>query len=273
MDQHITNPPAAVQTVDDEERALLDTARQAVSNCAWMVGSCAARWTQRHARGRTDADFGELVGLDGESVRQRRAVWQTFADVRDSYPCLKFSHFRAALAWEDAAECLAWANENQATIAEMKAWRRMQNGEDLTVEASETDSPETDLSSDESLTSEPVATYPETSDSIVQHDELAPITLPDRDPAEDSYAPFRESGTTPRDQTREAPERATKSGKSDLAVYRGAWRALRQLCDQCGPDAATAVCNEATSDLEVAGEVEPEDDARLAALITAVTRG
>lgn len=134
---------AEVRHVQDEERQLIAKARSAVSECAWLVGGCAAEWTQRFARGRTDADFGELVGLDGQQVRQRRAVWETFSDVRDSYPCIKFSHFRAALNWDDAPEALAWANENQASVKEMTAWRRMQNGEDLTApEDEDCDDPE-----------------------------------------------------------------------------------------------------------------------------------
>ena len=52
-----------------------------------------------------------------------------------TYPSLKWSHFYAALNWDDAPECLQWADENQSTVAEMKAWRRALRGEDLTVDA------------------------------------------------------------------------------------------------------------------------------------------
>lgn len=119
----------------ETEQELVSTAKLAISNCNWTVGECAAKWTTRYSRGRTDADFGQMVGLSGDQVYQRRRVWESFADVQNEYPALKWSHFYVALTWTDSAESLAWANENEATIAEMKAWRRMQNGEDLTIES------------------------------------------------------------------------------------------------------------------------------------------
>lgn len=120
--------------VAETEADLIAKAQQAVSSCNWVVGQCAANWTERYARGRTDADFAALVGLSADQVYQRRRVWETFGDVCDQYPSLKWSHFYLALNWNDAPECLQWAEENQATVAEMKAWRRAINGEDLTAE-------------------------------------------------------------------------------------------------------------------------------------------
>ncbi|MBR9803402.1 hypothetical protein GYB59_17690 [bacterium] len=118
----------------ESEEALVEKARVALSQCNWVVGECASQWTEKYARGRTDADFGNMVGLSADQVFQRRRVWQTFHDVRNEYPALKWSHFYVAINWDDAAECLQWAVENQATIAEMRAWRRAVHGEDLTTD-------------------------------------------------------------------------------------------------------------------------------------------
>lgn len=123
------------------ESDLISRAQTALSECNWIVGECAAQWTQRYARGRTDADFGGLIGLSGDQVYQRRRVWETFADVHAEYSKLKWSHFYAALTWDDASECLQWANENDATINEMKAWRRAQHGENLAEPAEDLDVP------------------------------------------------------------------------------------------------------------------------------------
>lgn len=125
----------AIDSPVETEQSLIRTAQQALSSCNWTVGECAAKWTKRFAKGRTDADFGILVGLSGDQIFQRRRVWEVFADVRDNYSNLKWSHFYVSLTWDDSAECLAWSEENDATVAEMKAWRRMQHGEDLTVDA------------------------------------------------------------------------------------------------------------------------------------------
>ncbi len=119
------------------EADLIKLAREVTSEEKWIVGRCASLWTKRHARGRTDADFGSAVGMSGDQIFSRRRVWETFADVKTSYPHLEWSHFNVALTWEDSAECLQWAEENQATVAEMKAWRRLQHGEDLTTDADE----------------------------------------------------------------------------------------------------------------------------------------
>ncbi len=122
---------------EDSESALIARAQSALSHCNWEVGECAALWTKRFARGRTDADFGILVGLSADQVYQRRRVWETFGDVVENYPALKWSHFYSALNWDDAAECLQWAQDVQAGVAEMKAWRRAQRGEDLSEMANE----------------------------------------------------------------------------------------------------------------------------------------
>lgn len=120
---------------EESEQELVHLAQEAVSQCRWVVGECAFKWTQRYARGRTDADFAALIGLSGDQVYQRRRVWESFGRQKGQFAGLKWSHFYAALNWDDAQDCLHWAEEMGATVAEMRAWRRAQRGEDLTVDA------------------------------------------------------------------------------------------------------------------------------------------
>lgn len=122
-------------TSDATEQDLIRIAQNALSRCNWVVGKCASEWTQRYSRGRTDADFAALVGLSADQVYQRRRVWETFGDVYEDYASLRWSHFYIALNWDDAPECLQWADENDATVAEMRAWRRALRGEDLSEPA------------------------------------------------------------------------------------------------------------------------------------------
>ena len=121
--------------VGESEEILVERAQTAVSKSNWIVGECAAKWTKKYAKGRTDQDFGIMVGLSGDQIFQRRRVWETFGDVFEQYASLKWSHFYVALNWDDAPECFQWATENEASVAEMKAWRRAQRGEDLTKDA------------------------------------------------------------------------------------------------------------------------------------------
>ena len=120
-----------IQETEDE---LISKAQSALSRCNWTVGECAFKWTKKYAKGRTDADFGKLVGMSGDQIYQRRRVCETFGNVSDNYSTLKWSHFYVALSWDDAPECLQWADENKTTVAEMKAWRKAIRGEDLTEE-------------------------------------------------------------------------------------------------------------------------------------------
>jgi len=133
-DHDLPPTPAADGSVSESEEQLVSTAQQALSSCRWVVGECAAKWTKRYARGRTDGDFGALIGLSGDQVYQRRRVWETFSDVRGLYNSLSWSHFYAAINWDDASECLQWAEETGSTVAEMRAWRRALRGEDLTAD-------------------------------------------------------------------------------------------------------------------------------------------
>lgn len=121
----------------ESEEQLISTARDAVSQCNWVVGECASRWTQRYASGRTDQDFGQMVGLSGDQIYQRRRVWEAFGESYRQYAGLKWSFFYVALNWDDAFECLEWAQSSGATVSEMRAWRRAQRGEDLFAESSD----------------------------------------------------------------------------------------------------------------------------------------
>lgn len=201
----------------DDETKLVEIAKAAISTCYWVVGECAALWTQRHAKGRTDADFGTMIGLDGDKVQKRRTVWSTFADVKDNYRRLTWSHFYAGLTWEDSAECFAWAEENQATVAEMKAWRRLQHGEDLelppSIEQWESDwddvyAPERKLEDEDELESQyPAGIVTPAPIAASQQPAATMATLAETED-ESAYAPFRPTtGAPPREDNGDGASR------------------------------------------------------------------
>ncbi len=113
---------AEVRQLELTADQIIDGCRQALSQCSWEVGRYASEWKRL---GRTDAELAGLVSLSPDQLSQRRTVWETFADVRHLYPGLTFTHFYVAARWDDAAECLQWASENDATVREMVAWRRL----------------------------------------------------------------------------------------------------------------------------------------------------
>lgn len=127
--------PVFVQTADDTEYQLIRTAQEAANSGNWIVGECACRWLHTYAKGRTDEQFGELIGLSRTQVQQRRQVWEEFGKIHARFKSITWTHFREALQWDDAEACLDWADECEATVAEMRAWRRAQRGEDLFSES------------------------------------------------------------------------------------------------------------------------------------------
>lgn len=127
--------PVFVQTADDREYYLIRTAQVAVNTGNWIVGQCASEWLSEYGRGRTDEQFGELIGLSRTQVQQRRQVWESFGKIHTRFKTITWTHFREALQWDDAEACLEWAEECNATVAEMRAWRRAQRGEDLFSES------------------------------------------------------------------------------------------------------------------------------------------
>lgn len=195
----------AVRT-EDTEAALIARAVTALSHCNWEVGECAALWTKRFARGRTDADFAALVGLSSDQVYQRRRVWETFGDVANNYPQLKWSHFYAALNWDDASECLQWAQDVQAGVAEMRAWRRAQHGEDLSEPAVEDSLGFGPVELTLTHESAPFDTKPGTTSTVSEGMQTAALAAGGADSSSSStYAPFREDAATP--PPRESAER------------------------------------------------------------------
>jgi len=194
--------------VTESEEELVTTAQSAVSQCNWVVGECAAKWTQKYAKGRTDANFGTLVGLTGDQIYQRRRVFETFGDVYNNYSSLKWSHFYVGLTWDDAPECLQWAEENGTTVMEMKAWRRMMRGEDLTEETSVDEwggesavsfvpSEPTAVRHPDEFGQTPSESFGSRSSSGSESPETVSAAAREAGGPEDAYSPFRKGAGSP----------------------------------------------------------------------------
>jgi len=176
---------------DQTDSDLIAKAIDAVSSCNWTIGQCAADWCKRHERGRTSRDFADLIGLTADKTYACQRVWQRFgvSETFKKFPTLKWSHFHTVHNDEDAENSLEWSVENSASVAQLKAFRRMNRGDDLTEEP--------DPEADEVTPSK--SRRPESSDTS---DTLKPepITAPAHDPAEVSkttaaaapaYSPYR----------------------------------------------------------------------------------
>jgi hypothetical protein len=176
------------------EEALIARARSAVGIEAWTVGECASVWTQRYARGRTDEEFAIVVGLSREQICARRNVFERF----NSHPtrnCLSWSHYNVALSWEDADECLEWAADADATVAEMRAWRRAQRGEDLFAEMDQPANPPSNVDPQPQPAAEPGSSPAKSNDASASSESMSTVQ---REGVEE-YTPFRSTEGKPRE--------------------------------------------------------------------------
>ncbi|NQV29232.1 MAG: hypothetical protein HQ518_33170 [Rhodopirellula sp.] len=137
---------AVVRQAEETEEQIVAACRQLVGQVdagKWEIGRLAHAWTRRFAKGRTDADFAELVGLSEDQVQRRRKVFSTYSDISASMRNLSWTHYLTVLAWDDADEWLAVADENGWSVAVMKRMRDIQqrtdNGDDLTAHAEPVD--------------------------------------------------------------------------------------------------------------------------------------
>lgn len=122
--------PVFVQTADDTEYQLIRTAQEALNQGNWIVGECASKWVAIYSRGRTDQQFADLIECDSRTkITQCRLVWERFGERQDDFKHITWSHFREAVPWDDAEDCLKWAEEQQATVRQMIVWRKAKRGE------------------------------------------------------------------------------------------------------------------------------------------------
>ena len=129
---------AYVQQAPHTEQSLVDGSLRATGARNWTVGEYASIWYTQFANGRKDTAFATMINMSSKTVQQCRNVWDQFGgDKSDFNHALSWSHFREALPWDDANLCLEWAFDMDATVAEMKAWRRAQRGENLTQPSDE----------------------------------------------------------------------------------------------------------------------------------------
>lgn len=235
----------------ETEDQLVSRAQTALSSCNWTLGECAALWTKRHSRGRTDAAFGEMIGLSADQVYQRRRVWETFGDIYNQYSHLKWSHFYTALNWDDAAACLGWGEEMQATVAEMRAWRRSQHGEDLSSSPDEIEEAPFDPTGDFLTVETGVVRDPsEMGYDSVQRRSGAAAVVDDRERAatassvaregRDDYAPFGKGARGP------APEEDENRVRTAPPVEQIAKRVVSTL-EKCNQALSPEVIEDMTS--------------------------
>jgi hypothetical protein len=101
-----------------------------VSTTNWEKGRIIVEWREALvAQGvpvteYSDEAWGRLVGgVTGQHVGRLRRVSQRFGHVQEHYPGLYWSHFQAAIDWDDAEMWLEGARQSGWSVAQMREQR------------------------------------------------------------------------------------------------------------------------------------------------------
>ena len=98
-----------------------------ISTTNWEKGRIVAEWREAlinagaAAAAYSDEAWSRCVGnVTPQHTGRLRRVYQRFASMRDTYAGLYWSHFQAALDWDDAEMWLEGAVQNRWSIAHMQ---------------------------------------------------------------------------------------------------------------------------------------------------------
>jgi hypothetical protein len=101
-----------------------------VSTTNWEKGRIIHQWRQSLERAGepasaiTDEAWSQLVGgVTSQHVGRLRRVFQRFGDMREQFNGLFWSHFQAAIDWEDAEMWLEGAIQNEWSVSQMRGKR------------------------------------------------------------------------------------------------------------------------------------------------------
>jgi hypothetical protein len=121
---------AEADRLDETSAAFLGQWQRLVSTTNWEKGRIIHEWRQSlEAEGATPAQFSDeawsrrVGNVTSQHVGRLRRVFERFGDAHSDYPGLFWSHFLAALDWDDAEMWLEGAVHNRWSIAQMRQQR------------------------------------------------------------------------------------------------------------------------------------------------------
>ena len=125
-----TQPPDASAQPPDASQPFVGRWYQLVSNTNWEKGRIIHEWRAAMvaaggpAAEYADEAWGQRVGgISGQHVGRLRRVFDRFGAVCPQYEGLYWSHFQAALDWDDAEMWLEVALHNEWSVSQMRRTR------------------------------------------------------------------------------------------------------------------------------------------------------
>lgn len=121
---------AALAEIDAASQPFLGRWHHLVSTTNWEKGRIISEWrTALIDAGSPAAEYADeawanrVGGVTAQHVGRLRRVWGRFADAYQSYEGLYWSHFQAALDWDDAEMWLEGALQNDWSVSQMRQQR------------------------------------------------------------------------------------------------------------------------------------------------------
>lgn len=141
------SPDADAAGLDTTSSPFVGRWHRLISTTNWEKGRIISQWRAAlRAAGAepsasTDEAWHQLVGgVSGQHVGRLRRVFERFGAVMADYPGLFWSHFCAALDWQDAEMWLEGAVQNRWSVARMRQQRGITLGE-IPPHGSDADAP------------------------------------------------------------------------------------------------------------------------------------
>ena len=119
-----------VTVIEEASTEFLGRWNQLVSTTNWEKGRIISGWRLRlieseaPAQTYSDEAWSRRVGnVSGQHAGRLRRVWDRFGDAHQQYEGLYWSHFQAAVDWDDAEMYLEGAVQSRWSVAQMRAQR------------------------------------------------------------------------------------------------------------------------------------------------------
>jgi hypothetical protein len=151
--------------VEDAGREFLGQWNRLVSTTNWEKGRIIANWRQAlvaagaQPQEYSDEAWSRQVGnVSGQHVGRLRRVYERFGAVRNDYAGLYWSHYQAAIDWDDAEMWLEGAVQNGWSISQMRYQRWEVLGKPADEQPAEEDVVSAELDEDSHEPSAPPAT-------------------------------------------------------------------------------------------------------------------
>ena len=122
--------PAEIRTFRSIEQPFIGRWNQLVSTTNWEKGRIIHQWREAFiAAGAAAAEYSDdawsqlVGGVSGQHVGRLRRVYQKFGTTHEQYPSLFWSHFQAAIDWDDAEMWLEGAVHSDWSVMDMRRTR------------------------------------------------------------------------------------------------------------------------------------------------------